>query len=95
MQLTGISGSFYMQMTISDVWCVFTLQNSPHPQIKIEEIPFKNKKRHFYTTGHQTLAQFAQTSCGLSFPGDIKILPGHSSDKPAVDDPAFSWDWTR
>lgn len=67
----------------------------PWPQIKIEEIPFKNKERHFYTTGHQTLAQFAQTSCGLSFPGDIKILPGHSSDKPAVDDPAFSWDWTR
>lgn len=40
-QLTGISGSFYMQMTISDVWCVFTLQNSPHVDISYTNCTIK------------------------------------------------------
>ena len=48
-------------------------------QIEIEEIPFKHKKKLFYTEGDQTEEQVVQRGCGVS------ILGGNPN--PA------SWTW--
>ena len=43
--------------------------------------------------GDGALAQAAQGGCGVSFSGDIQVLPGQGPVQPALGDPAWAGDW--
>jgi len=53
-------------------------------------MPFKYNKKLPYSEGGQTLAQFAQRSCGVSILGDIQNSTGHSPEQPVLADPAWA-----
>jgi len=57
-------------------------------QIRIQEMTFKCKKKAFYCTDDQALAQAAQRVCGVSILGDIQNPTGHSARQPALGSPA-------
>lgn len=51
---------------------------------------YKHKSNLFYCKGNQTLEQVVWAAFGLSMHGVIQDLFGHSSEQPAVVDPALS-----
>jgi len=53
-------------------------------QTETQEIPFKHKKKLFYSEGGQTPKEVAQRIRRVSIFGDIQNPPGHASEQPAV-----------
>lgn len=74
-------------------WSIDGTRGHGH-KLKYRKFHIKIRNYIFILHNDQTLALFAwKRLWTLSIPGDIKILPGHSSEKPAADDPALSWGW--
>lgn len=59
-------------------------------QTKIQEIPFKHRKKHFYCEDGQILEEVFQQGCGFSILGDTQSSTGYGLEQPVVADPALS-----
>ena len=47
-------------------------------QTQAQEVPSEHQETLFFTVRVTTLTWFAQGGCGVSLPGDIQKLMGHS-----------------
>ena len=67
---------------------VVTSNKGQWAQTEAQEVPYECEEEVLCFEGNRALEQAAQSSCGLSFSGDIQDPPGRGPVQPAVGHPA-------
>jgi len=62
-------------------------------QTEAEKVPAEHEEEFLPSEGDGSLAQAAQSGCGVSFSGDIPDPPGQGPLQSAVGDPAWAGGW--